>query len=94
LRLSLFVNADNFAIQHNQFCIRYSGFDVLGKVCEGSERMPIARDQLSTAMLDDGECPEAVVFQFKEPIGVIEWQGPLSNSSRRFANINDPRAES
>jgi hypothetical protein len=28
-------------------------------------------------MLDYGECPEAVVLQLKEPVGVIEWQTPL-----------------
>ena len=39
--------------------------------------MPVAREQLSTAMLDDGECAKAVIFEFKEPIVVIEWQGPF-----------------
>ena len=39
--------------------------------------MPVARKQLSTAMLDYGECPEAVVLEFKEPIVVIEGSGPL-----------------
>ncbi len=39
--------------------------------------MPIARKQLSTAMLDHGECSEAVVFQFENPVRVMEWQGPL-----------------
>jgi len=28
-------------------------------------------------MLDYGECSEAVVFEFEERIGVIEWSGPL-----------------
>jgi hypothetical protein len=28
-------------------------------------------------MLDDGECPEAVVLKLEEPIIVIEWQRPL-----------------
>jgi hypothetical protein len=32
--------------------------------------MPIPRQQLSMVMLDYGECPEAVIFQLKEPIGV------------------------
>jgi len=39
--------------------------------------MPIARDQLSTAMLDHGECPEAVVLQFENQVGIIEGSGPL-----------------
>ena len=34
--------------------------------------MPVARKQLSTAMLDHGERAIAVIFQFKEPITVIE----------------------
>src|SRR6266581_7777711 len=28
-------------------------------------------------MLDDGECPEAVHFQFVNPVGIIERSGPL-----------------
>jgi hypothetical protein len=28
-------------------------------------------------MLDNGECPEAVVLELKEPVGIIEWSGPL-----------------
>ena len=44
---------------------------------ERSERVPIARDQLSTAMLDHGECPEAVVLQFENQVGIIEGSGPL-----------------
>ena len=39
--------------------------------------MPVARDQLSTAMLDDCECPEAIHLQFVNPIGIIEGSGPL-----------------
>ena len=39
--------------------------------------MPIARNQLSTAIFYDGECSEAVIFQLKNPIGVVEWSGPL-----------------
>jgi len=39
--------------------------------------MPIARDQLSTAMLDHGESPEAVVLQFENQVGIIEGSGPL-----------------
>jgi len=39
--------------------------------------MPIVRDQLSTAMLDHGECPEAVVLQFENQVGIIEGSGPL-----------------
>src|SRR5437667_4836626 len=39
--------------------------------------MSIARDQLSTTMLDYGECSESVILQFKEPIVIIERSGPL-----------------
>src|SRR5437667_4433956 len=28
-------------------------------------------------MLDDGECSEALHFQFVSPVGIIEWSGPL-----------------
>jgi hypothetical protein len=28
-------------------------------------------------MLDDGECPKAIVLEFKKPIIIIEWSGPL-----------------
>src|SRR5437868_10195087 len=35
------------------------------------------RDQLSTAMLDDCECPEAIHFQFVNPIRIIERSGSL-----------------
>jgi hypothetical protein len=31
-------------------------------------------------MLDDGECPEAVIFQFEDVVGAIEWQMPLQTS--------------
>src|SRR5213593_4673031 len=39
--------------------------------------MPIAREQLSTSVLDYGECSEAVHFQFVNPVGIIERSGPL-----------------
>jgi len=39
--------------------------------------MTIVREQLSTAMLDDGECPEAVELQFENKVEIIEWSGPL-----------------
>jgi len=39
--------------------------------------MAIARDQLSAAMLDYGKCPEAIQFQFVNPVGIIEGRGPL-----------------
>jgi hypothetical protein len=39
--------------------------------------MPVAREQLSTAMLDHGECSKAVIFQFENKVGVIERSGPL-----------------
>jgi len=35
---------------------------LVSKVCECSERVPIAREQLSTAMLDHGERAIAVVL--------------------------------
>jgi hypothetical protein len=28
-------------------------------------------------MLDYGERPEAVIFQLENPVGIIEWSGPL-----------------
>jgi hypothetical protein len=34
LRSALLVEADNFAIEHGQLCIRYIGIDVLGQVGE------------------------------------------------------------
>src|SRR5436309_6236931 len=39
--------------------------------------MPVAREQLSTAMLDDGECSESVHFQFVNPVGIFERSGPF-----------------
>jgi hypothetical protein len=39
--------------------------------------VPIAGEQLSTAMLDDGKCAIAVVFQLENPVGAIEGCGPL-----------------
>jgi hypothetical protein len=56
------------------------------------ERVPVARDQLSTAMLDYGKCAEAVIFQLENEVGVIEWQGPLQERHRleisvRFSGV-------
>jgi len=31
---------------------------------------------MSTAMLDYGECPESVHFQFVNPVRIIEGSGP------------------
>src|SRR5439155_2072464 len=42
-----------------------------------TRQTPGARKQLSTAMLDDGECSEAVHFQFVNPVGIVERSGPL-----------------
>jgi hypothetical protein len=28
-------------------------------------------------MLDHGKCSKAIVLEFKEPIIIIEWSGPL-----------------
>jgi len=57
-----------------------------------NERMPVARDQLSTAMLDDGECSEAVELQFENPFRMIERSGPLQERHRleisvRFSGV-------
>jgi len=37
----------------------------------------IAGEQLSTAMLDYGECPEAVILQLEDPLRIIKRSGPL-----------------
>src|SRR5262249_17928211 len=73
---ALLVQAHDFAIQHGQFCIRDTRSHVLGKVRERREWIVIAGNQLSTAIFDDGRCPEAVVLQFEQPVGVIEGQRP------------------
>jgi hypothetical protein len=39
--------------------------------------MPIPREQLSTAMLDYGECSESVVFQLENKVRIIERSAPL-----------------
>jgi hypothetical protein len=44
--------------------------------------MPIPREQLSTAMLDYGECPEAVIFQLENPIIIVERSSPLQERHR------------
>ena len=41
-------------------------------------------------MLDDGECAKAVIFEFKEPIVVIEWQGPFQE--RHWLELEGHRA--
>jgi hypothetical protein len=51
------------------FCMRYTGGDVLGKVGERREWVAIAGDQLSTAMLDDRQGTEAVVFNSNTQLG-------------------------
>jgi hypothetical protein len=48
-----------------------------GRACTDNKRMPVARGELSTAMLDYGECAEAIELQFKEPIIIIERSSPL-----------------
>ena len=37
--------------------------------------MPVAGEQLSTAMLDYGDCPEAVIFQLENPVGITIRSG-------------------
>jgi hypothetical protein len=39
--------------------------------------MPIAGKQVSTATLDHSECPEAVIFQLENPVGMVERSGPI-----------------
>ena len=39
--------------------------------------MTVPRDQLNVPMLDYGECPEAVPFDFKDEVGMIEGGFPL-----------------
>jgi hypothetical protein len=48
--------------------------------------MPIAREQLSTAMLDHGECAETVIFQLEDPRGIIKGSGPLQE--RHWNNLH------
>jgi len=76
LRSATSIQGANFAI-NDRPCVRQRSRDLLSKVCERSERVPIAREQLSTAMFDCGECAKAVVFQLEDPRGIIEWQGPF-----------------
>src|SRR5438128_7169924 len=70
------IQGANFSV-NDRSCGRQCSRDLLSKVCECSEWMPVAREQLSTAMLDHGECSEPVHFQFVNPRRIIEGIGPL-----------------
>ena len=39
-------------------------------------RVAVARDQAATALLKIAESPEAIVFDIKEPLWVVEWLLP------------------
>src|SRR5437667_1230507 len=62
---------------NDRSCVRQGIGDCFCQRREGSERMPIAREQPSVAMLDHGECSESVVLQLEDPLRIIECQGPL-----------------
>jgi len=49
--------------------------------------MPIARERLSTAMLDYGECPEAIIFQLEDPVETIEWRTERPASGAALAGM-------
>ena len=52
--------------------MRYDRADVVGKLCERGERVPVAGDQLGTAMFDDGQRPETIELELVDPLGIIE----------------------
>jgi hypothetical protein len=68
------IQGANFAI-NDRCCIRQCSRDLLCKITERSEWMTVARDQLSTAMLNHSQCPEPVIFQLEDAVWIIEWPG-------------------
>jgi len=76
LRSATSIQGANFAVN---YCsgVRQASRDLLSKLREGSEWVPVTREQLSTAMLDYVECSEAVVLQLEDPLTIIKRSGPL-----------------
>lgn len=60
----------------NDLAIQHSGWKRLSEsrteLCKRFVDVPFARYQLHVAILYVGQRPEAIVFQFKQPIGMVE----------------------
>ena len=52
--------------------------------------MPVAREQLSTAMLDYGKRTIAVIFEFEKPLWGIERSGPFRERHGVYENSKTP----
>jgi hypothetical protein len=62
--------------------IRYSARNVSSNLCERSERVPIAREQLSVAMLDYGGRAIAVELQLEDPLKDHRMERPAAQRAR------------
>jgi hypothetical protein len=69
------IEGANFSVSE-RLCIRQCSPDLFSKLRKGSERMPIARDQLTAPGFDAGQSTKAVELQLEYPVGVIEWLLP------------------
>jgi hypothetical protein len=80
LRSAASIQGTNFAINDGSR-VRQCRRDLFSKVCERSERMPVAREQLSTAMLNSCECSKAVIFQLENKVRIIASGAALEESA-------------
>jgi len=65
------IEADDFAVQDSVLDGQF--IERLLQVIEGLEVIQVARDQLALAVFDVGDRAEAIVFQFEDVVGVVEW---------------------
>jgi hypothetical protein len=64
------IQAHQFAVDHRVLHLQLR--EIVAEVLKTFVRVPLARDQFAIAIPDVRECAEAVVFQFKEEVWVVE----------------------
>lgn len=69
--LSLIDQRDNLTIQHGGRRCHFRP-DAIVQSPKGFELVPIARNQLASPVLDSGERPESIEFDFENPVRMRE----------------------
>ena len=70
ISLAVAVEADNFAIQDRARYLEPA--QRAGEFLPSFKPVSVARPQLAAAVIDDGECTEAVPLEFVDPGGIVE----------------------
>jgi len=72
------VDHDHLAVDYRLVNVEYGGH-LVGQNLETAHDVAVARDEAATALLDIAQRTKPVIFELKEPVGVV-GMAPFSES--------------